>query len=371
LRRGWSFSAIVTAVSVFLILALNVFLFYLKLWLMGSTVPFLSTNASTIYNMTLSFSITTAEFLYKKLARYLTDQEFHLTDTGHMDSMIFKLFCVEFINSYASLYYTAFAEKHLEGDCVGYITCTDELHYMLLTILGGRVMFTWLYDNFLPRVYSGYRYCAETQGVKTEPSDAEKQFMLDKSRDEMELMTRFMDQVILFGYMVLFVAAFPMAPLVGFVSNIFQLHQYGNKLLYHTQRNMPHGVHDIGTFQLCFEFQATAAVITNSALVYFTMSAVHFPDDNYVLVVWAFFGTVLVILKGFEIVKIIIPNRFAKVKLQLQRQEFFQKKIMRLSPDEPEALKSYQNSFSFMRLSPENSEALKSYQNSYQWENDI
>jgi hypothetical protein len=38
-----------------------------------------------------------------------------------------------------------------------------------------------------------------------------------------ENIRRYMDQVLMFGYMVLFVTALPAAPLLGFVSNVIQV----------------------------------------------------------------------------------------------------------------------------------------------------
>jgi len=136
-----------------------------------------------------------------------------------------------------------------------------------------------------------------------------------------------MDQVIMFGYMVLFVSSFPMAPFMGYVSNILQIHEYGNNLLWRKQRNQPLGAQSIGTFQLCFEFIAAAAVVTNAALIFFTMRDSLFPDYASDSISWLFFLTVYLLFKLMEIVRTIIPDVPDTVRIQRLRQTYFEETV--------------------------------------------
>lgn len=328
-------SQCVITLCVAAIIALNVYLYATKISLRNSSSSFLADNAANIFNAILSISISTVNYAYTLLAVYLTEHEIHRTDTEHKDSLIFKLFCVQFINSYASLYYVAFAMIHFEGSCDAMGNCIDDLCYLLATILIERLMFTLIFDNLMPRVTAWQRYKAETAGADVEKfTKAEKEYILDVYDTEMEVINRYMDQVIMFGYMVLFVVALPVAPFIGYLSNIFQINQFGKMLLFRKQRNLPSGSQDIGTFQMCFETLAHIAVITNSALVTFTMVEVFFPNVNILYVVWTFFGIILGIFKCMEWIRDVIPDTPARVELQLERQEFLRKKIMDPKPDE-------------------------------------
>lgn len=327
-------SSIGLAIIIALIFFLNVYLYYVKIWMRESDSIFLATNAANIFCVLVSICISVVNVVYAMIAERMTELEIHRTDTEHKDALIFKLFFVQFINAYISLYYTAFVMKYVEGDCGGR-TCTDDLCYLLATILAERLVFTVLFDNLLPRFMSWRRYLQETKGTNPDDfSEAEKQYVLEQFDTELDVITRYMDQVIMFGYMVLFVAAFPMAPFLGYASNIFQIHQFGHMLLFRKQRNLPFGAQDIGTFQMCFEAQAAVAVVTNSGLVFYTMGTTYFPD-NYPqsLIVWIFFGTQLAIFKLMEVIRVVIPNVSEKVELQLKRQDHFKSKIFELRSD--------------------------------------
>jgi len=284
----------------------------------------------------LSVAISVVGVFYTGVAEGLTHAENHRTDTEHNDSLIFKLFFVQFINAYASLYYTAFAMKQLEGGCDGYLRCMDDLCYLVATILVERLAFTFLYDNLIPRLNAWKRYQEETAGADVSKfTEAESQYILDPYDEAMEMINRFMDQVIMFGYMVLFVTAFPMGPLIGYFSNVYQINQFGYSLLYRKQRNPPKLAQDIGSFQGCFENISKAAVVTNAALIAFTMGENYFGDQvGTGLVVWFFFLLIGCIVFVMDLIALLVPDVPEEVDIQLKRQEHFVSKIADLTPDE-------------------------------------
>lgn len=70
-----------------------------------------------------------------------------------------------------------------------------------------------------------------------------------------------------FGYITLFVVAFPLAPLLALANNYVETRSDAFKLLTQMQRPVPRGAEDIGAWQGVFTTISCIAVVTNSALV--------------------------------------------------------------------------------------------------------
>jgi hypothetical protein len=132
----------------------------------------------------------------------------------------------------------------------------------------------------------------------------------------------------MFGYMCLFACAFPVAPFLGYVSNILQIQQFGSSLLFRKQRNIPVSAQHIGSFQVCFEIVATLAILTNTGLIFFTDRKNYFGDDiSQKLINRLFLGAIATIYVLVSIIKQWIPAIPERVKIQLRRQEFIKSRL--------------------------------------------
>jgi hypothetical protein len=326
----------VTFACIAAILFINVVVYWLKLYMRDSEIEFVATWYKTIFSIVLSVTISVVNLCYVPIAQKLTAWENNRTDTEHQDSLIYKQFAVQFISSYASLAYTAFLQNKFEGSCDGMPTCMDDLMQLVGTILVERFVFTILYDNVLPRLTSYYKLQQETEGADvSKMTSAELEYILEPFDFENEIMARFLDQVLMFGYMVLFVVALPLAPFFGYFGNLLQINQYGHLMLFHKQRCMPFGAQDIGSFQYCFEMVAGIATFTNAALVFFTMRDVYFQENfpqSYVM--WLFFGTIGSILYIMSLVRDNTDDVPEAVSTQLERQSHLRRKIYDLTPDD-------------------------------------
>ena len=92
---------------------------------------------------------------------------------------------------------------------------------------------------------------------------------------------------------------------------------------------MPFGVQDIGSFQMCFELVGGLAIVTNSALVTWTMEGGLFPDSMQSSEkIWAFWCTQVVLQAVMQLVRIYTPDTPEDVRYQRLRQKFLVSKII-------------------------------------------
>eukprot|EP00658_Telonema_sp_P-2_P037215 TRINITY_DN2678_c0_g1_i1.p1 TRINITY_DN2678_c0_g1~~TRINITY_DN2678_c0_g1_i1.p1 ORF type:complete len:272 (+),score=88.49 TRINITY_DN2678_c0_g1_i1:842-1657(+) len=84
----------------------------------------------------------------------------------------------------------------------------------------------------------------------------------------------YLEMVVQFGHVTLFVAAFPLSPLCALVNNLTEMRTDAFKLLSHCKRPIPESAVDIGAWQTAVQAIAVVAVFTNVGTIVFTSSAV-------------------------------------------------------------------------------------------------
>ena len=83
------------------------------------------------------------------------------------------------------------------------------------------------------------------------------------------------DLAIQYGYCIIFVVAFPLGPLLAFLSALVELRVDAYKLACAVQRPWPRNTEGIGAWLYIFEIIGVAAVLTNSALIFFLSNMIH------------------------------------------------------------------------------------------------
>lgn len=106
-----------------------------------------------------------------------------------------------------------------------------------------------------------------SSGGKIEYTQAEKGYILEQYDPIMGTLMEYAEIAVQFGYITLFVVAFPLAPLLALASNYVESRSDAFKLLTQMQRPVPRGAEDIGSWQLVFTIITCISVVTNSALV--------------------------------------------------------------------------------------------------------
>ena len=77
------------------------------------------------------------------------------------------------------------------------------------------------------------------------------------------LLPEYLELAVQYGFVTLFVASFPLAPLFAFVNNVFEVRLDAYKYVVATRRPVPKRAEDIGAWYGIFNVVATLAVVTN------------------------------------------------------------------------------------------------------------
>jgi len=346
--------------------------------------------------------ITLLNIVFRYVARMLTNFENHRTEEEHERSLLLKLFVFCFVNSYTSFYYLAFGARHFTGpykqgtssDSVGlcgFDDCMLTLAINLASIFGCRLVimnFVKLALPFLLHSFAKFvknpkrcakttrccrrfwcRWCCckrlseldeedvddldeEDYGGETkrdenklaEPSapgysPAELEFRLPV-HDSYGLVDHYTEQVVVFGYMTLFISALPGASLLGLITYMIELKGDAWLLLNKLQRPFPGSEDSIGLWKDIFALMAFFAVITNAGLVVFTMRTLeHFTMDIKLAI---FIGFQYVVFTLQFLICKLVPDEPREVAIQRQRAAFLEKKLILKVPDsdlvDPQAL---------------------------------
>ena len=80
----------------------------------------------------------------------------------------------------------------------------------------------------------------------------------------------YLEMVIQYGFVTIFVSAFPLAPFFALLNNIFELRLDAKKLLVHHRRPVAVRVKDIGVWLQIMEALGRISVFTNALIIAFT-----------------------------------------------------------------------------------------------------
>mmetsp|Transcript_7686 Transcript_7686/g.10234 ORF Transcript_7686/g.10234 Transcript_7686/m.10234 type:complete len:705 (-) Transcript_7686:312-2426(-) len=286
------------------------------------------------YGATIASFLNSAQILilnevYSSLAIFLTNHENHRTDVAFEDNLIGKLFVFQFINTFSSFFYIAFAVKllgHEEEECGG--NCMDSLAKNIAIIFMTSLVFQNFNESMVPFVKYRLNLFKETFGAKKKVlGQAEKEYSRVEYDHVMGVLDDYAELAVQFGFLTMFVVAYPTTPLLAFFNNWVEQRTDAYKLLYLHQRPVPTRVQDIGTWQSVFTLIAGISVMTNAAIVTFVMGGVFGGHSNQTKI-WGF-AIILYIVFGLQsFIGFVIPDVTEEVTMQLQRQDFLSNLVM-------------------------------------------
>lgn len=277
--------------------------------------------------------------MYGSVSLILTAYENHRTDTEYENALISKTFLFKFVNSYNSLFYIAFV-KRFDNDVGGCVqqNCNRELQQQLATIFIANIVISNTVEVVIPTLLKWHtaRQNAVKPGDGVEvkkKTDAEEQFELapyDGTFNDFD------ELVIQFGYVTLFVVAFPLAPLAALLNNIVETRVDATKLIKLTRRPEPRGAANIGTWYSVLDIMSIIAVGTNCAIICFETDLVNDLVSREAIKVYVFIiAEHLILLMKFALAYF-VPDTPDGLVTHLARQEYIVNVLINGMEEEPE-----------------------------------
>ena len=246
-----------------------------------------------------ALQIGVGNMLYGTVAMRLTDWENHRTQSDWERLLVTKTFLFRFINSYFSFFYIAFAKRITEeaelrectpkpGEATCYmgcgtrfqpIGCMDELSSQILVIFVSQTVFGNITEMAMPMFSRHYKLWQEARAARKLHGDTADKVVLEQPEDEAkygeyriekESFDDYAEMVVQYGFVTLFVVAFPLTPVLALANNVLELHVDSIKLCFGFRRPFPFAGQNIGQWELFMNMISSISVVTNIAIIIFT-----------------------------------------------------------------------------------------------------
>lgn len=251
--------------------------------------------SGTLFGFLSAIQIEVFNRLFEYIAHRTTVWENHRTQRDFENSYVIKSFMYQMVNNYASIAYVAFFQSTLEGCYIleadgskRSYSCMYDLRVQLATIYLTHSV--WNVMTLLQAEVSSARKKRESRKLEEEwrqswqhdihnPATLRMQIEHEFERESYQLknldrtFVDYQELMIQYGYVTLFAVAFPLAPLLAFLNNVFELRVARYRLLKLTRRPIPASAQGIGSWLHVLDTMTTVSVLTNSALLCFTLNA--------------------------------------------------------------------------------------------------
>ncbi|KAF4321974.1 hypothetical protein BBO99_00003272 [Phytophthora kernoviae] len=327
-RRAFVVSILVVTLMVGIVIIALFALFVLKHWINNSD-NLENNHISSKYQTPLTFGVTVANavqililnMVYRLVAQKLNDLENHRTDAEYENHLVIKVFLFQFCNSFASFFYIAFFKRIAEGTCLYEDDCMQELRDQLLILFLIRIVVGNTLEVVVP--YLKYRYqLFQERKAHTEKSSGHN-YIEEQAKlvpyESNEAFEDYNEMVIQYGFINLFVVAFPLTPLLALANNILEIHVDSVKLCFVSRRPFPSPAKDIGVWFYILRFMTYIALGTNSALILWTSDL--FDDTDATVKAFVFVVACQVCLVLAVLVERSVPDTPHVLKLLFERYE--------------------------------------------------
>ncbi|NXA21914.1 ANO7 protein, partial [Ibidorhyncha struthersii] len=284
---------IIMMIAVVVMFAVSVILYRAVVAILFSSLGYFwfAASASCIASVTGSvvnlIFILILSKIYISLAHFLTKWEMHRTQTKYEDAFTFKVFVFQFVTFYSSPVYITF----FKGKFVGYpgnyqsflgirneeaSGCFIELVQELLVIMVGKQIINNVQEVAIPKLkcwWHKHKLLSSKKVVKEGESVLVEQppWVMDHQLLVFEgLFDEYLEMVLQFSFITIFVAACPLAPLFALLNNWVEICLDAQKLVCDYRRPVAERAQGIGIWFSILEAITHLAVISNAFLIAFT-----------------------------------------------------------------------------------------------------
>ncbi|XP_062991101.1 anoctamin-2 [Elgaria multicarinata webbii] len=257
----------------------------------------MSTNASTKSNVRVTVTATAViinlvvililDEIYGVVAKKLTEMEVPKTEKAFEERLILKAFLLKFVNSYAPIFYVAFFKGRFVGRPGHYVYvfagyrmeecapggCLMELCIQLsIIMLGKQLIQNNIFEIGVPKLKKLFRKLKderpETKEDDPNPSKQPQQWELDYVLEPFTGLTpEYMEMIIQFGFVTLFVASFPLAPVFALLNNVIEVRLDARKFVSELRRPDTVKAKDIGIWFNILSGIGKFSVIINAFVI--------------------------------------------------------------------------------------------------------
>ncbi|XP_072128409.1 anoctamin-9-like isoform X3 [Mobula birostris] len=219
------------------------------------------------------------------VARKLCKLENQRTMLAKENSFTVKMFTFQFFNIFASIIYTAFFLGKTNGYPGNYVRigrdwrleechpsgCIMDLFLQMSVIMVLKQILGTIMEYAVP--YLQYKWKHRKRYLDDNVEDVPKHWIRNYNLNDFDsysVFNEFLEMTIQYGFTTIFVAAFPLAPLLAFLNNIFEIRLDARKMIWHFKRPIPRKAKDIGIWLKILEVIGVLAVIGNGLVISLT-----------------------------------------------------------------------------------------------------
>ncbi|KAF6023228.1 ANO4 [Bugula neritina] len=271
------------------ILAIIIYRIFVVVLIYNSPDQLIKSQASLITTVTAAclsvIVITLLNKVYEKIAVFLTDREMWKYQTEWEDSFTVKMYLFQFANYYGTIFYIAFIKGRMQGSPLHYTKlagrrleecdpsgCLTELAIQLAIVMVGKQALNNFKEIVIPILVKLFK---SRKGRKKIETDDDKYTSWERDYDLVDfpvhgLYEEYLEMVIQYGFVTLFVAAFPLAPFFALLNNIIEVRLDATKMITQWKRPMADRAQDIGTWFVILQAISKMAVLINAGIIAFT-----------------------------------------------------------------------------------------------------